>query len=259
MKPWISIWTLPETGARLMLSAAIMTAGCALFSPLVILGPYVTVNPMIGGAVFFGIQWGPAGVAGTGLGILACDALFGFHALTPWRVFAWSTAAAVSMLLWKHEPYGSSRRQHDYSRLHYLLSALPAAWLAAAIESLGADMSKLYPFSYVFSITATHHLLWCGALAPAIFALGFQETGARRWDDVFSSPRAWRVGNVRLLILWIGALGSGISGLILSYWFHGIVPFRPYMLSVTSGPAVYAGVALFICAALAGILSPFSR
>lgn len=246
----------PITWARLLIATLAFGLLQAAGSRLPFIEPFFFIQPAVGLLPFAGAQWGPAGALGALLGLLGADALTGvWTAVSPWRAAGWALGALTCMLLWLSD---SRKAQSGGSRSsswgHYISAALPGVLLAAAVESMGADLSALYPMTYTFSILAIHHTGWALLFSPLVYDGWVKGSHTQHWliragHTPLILPAAGR------LALWVGALGTGAAGLAFSWVFLHMPPFRPYVLGVHSDWKSLAPAFLFFLLWCAGLFS----
>ncbi len=222
------------------------------FAAVEMIPHHLDFDPGVSLVPLAGVFLGASGAWGVGLGSLAADRLLG---LSGWEVvlralalflFALGTrrlwdvslrpdaATAVPAASWGHT-------------LRFLFASWPGCLVASAWGALASELARVYPFAYVVSLLALHHVLFCTLLGlPLYRAMAMLRLPVSGW-----SPGPTRPGAAALIVA--GSVGACVAGLLVSRTFYGIGPLEPFVIGTGTGWGVTAAVIPFLVLQAVGL------
>jgi hypothetical protein len=228
------------------------------FAALPVLPFYLEFNPAIILVPVFAVLWGAPGAFGGALGVLAGDALCGmWNSMTPWRVTGTFLYGLLPWILWESRAVGSRLRKHAASWPHairFLLTAIPGAFLCAAMYGLGSQFNHIYPFGYLSMLTLFHHLFFLLPAGPLLYRFLSREQKNLERD------RSGRSGSVllsrrrALLLMYLGAYGAAPAGWAAEWLIYGRRWNQVHMIGEYSGSLVTGFVWLFLAVLAVGVI-----
>ena len=233
------------------------------FAPVQMMPFYLEFNPGIALIPLAGVFWGPAGVWGAFAATLLGDGLLGMWSeLSIYRATGFFMLALTAQQLW-YEPLVRAQRERKHriawrSTLRFITVAIPGCMISAVWTGLGSELLGLYPFPYLASLVAVHHIALMTLLAPAMYRVMMTKLYPRwgTWQDVMQVNRYAHKGSTRRAVsLWVGSLGGYAAGCFAGASFYQIWPFEPYVLGTTCGVWLRVLVIPFILLHLSGLIS----
>ncbi|HTU01555.1 MAG TPA: QueT transporter family protein [Candidatus Sulfotelmatobacter sp.] len=250
MRELFTMWRHTKMVVLVALTAAVYAAILIPLKGIPLIPGITELRPANAVPVVFSLLFGPAAAWGAAFGNLIADffgtlglgSLFGFvgnffYGLIPYKL--WGKMGPLSV------PGGLEVRS-GRQVVEYLLSALLASGVCAAVIAWGVDLFGLVPFGFLGPIIALNNFAAAAVLGP--FLLWLLYPRAKRWDilwteileadDVSLARRPW----VGVTLMWVGGMGALAAGLVLSTGMRAT--------NVTVGLGVLPFLALFLLGCL---------
>jgi len=249
------MWTKPRLIASFFMALAMIAAPRLLFFFAQPLPYYVQFNPGCAAIPLAGILFGPAGVWGAVAGTILADLMVGLGtALTPFRAMGAGLFALSAALIWNRGKLNDSTAPARQTRpaWRFLGCVLPGMAMDAVWLGFGSEWLRLYPFSYVTTLTLIQH---------AIF-VPFVGIPVMRWLDrqgARISPFTTALSRRGQGLLIASAWGAWLIGSWIAYRRYHIAPLDPFVIGVTDCPVVLAAVLPFLPVQLWACFLPVSR
>jgi len=185
------------------------------------------------------------------------DLLFGVAGpWTPWRVMGAGVAAALAERFWRGGS-GPDAWLGPGALRRFLWVGIPAGCGYAAWVAMGASMSGMYPFGYLYLVTVIPVLWFFLLFAPWVFYVV-----AHHWAPTFGS---WRTvlgrsapapppRRAAAIAMWAGSLAAGPVGILMGVWAYDTPPLPIPMPGARNGWWVWIPVGACLAAAAAGLL-----
>ena len=223
MKEIFTMWRHTQMVVLVALSAAIYAAVLIPFQGFPIVPGYITLRPANAFPVVFGLLFGPAGAWGAAIGNLIGD-FFGtlslgsvggfvgnfFLALLPYKMWSVFFRRDENM----EENVDSGKKFGVYILLVLLTSAV-----CAVIISWWVDLLGLAPFAVFFALIFFNNAVMAGVLGPILLLALYPRV--KRWGLLWTEiiepedASASRLQRTGAILVWVGAIGSVVVGLIL--------------------------------------------
>jgi hypothetical protein len=253
------MWGRPRAVACFLVLTLLAVAARAPFMGTPLLSFYLPLHPGLVLVPAAAVVWGPAAAWAGVASVLLGDRLGGcWTPLTGFRaagVFFWAVAT------WRLAAGARARRRDAPGwplTLYAVLCAAPGALGAAAWTAWGADLLRLYPFPYVVSLEALHHLLFLGVLGPPFFriALRYVARDYGTWDAVVRPGAAPAQAGRGAVVLMVCAPACAVAvGVLAGGLFCRMWPFQAFVLGTSCGWAVNALIVPFLLAAAGAALA----
>lgn len=252
------MWIQPRQVARCMILVLLLILLRLPFAALPVLPFYLEFNPAILMVPVFAVLWGAPAAFGGALGVLGGDALCGmWNSMTPWKVAGTFLYGLLPWMLWESRVLGSRLRKHAVSWPHairFLLTAVPGAFLCAALYGLGSQINHIYPFGYLSMLTLFHHLFFLLPGGPLLYRFLSREPENLK-PDRFSPDRESFFSRRRALLLtYVGACGAAPAGWAAEWLIYGRRWNQVHMIGERSGNLVTAFVWLFLMMLVVGVV-----
>ena len=252
----LRVWAHPGLVVRMFLLTLALVLLRLLFASQDILPGSLPLNPFIGLLFWACIRYGPAGLWGGLISFLIAEALLGSDS-----TFVVFRFIGVLMLCW----YGLRRHRYLCDKgadmmmpgsMLWWVAAIMAAAADASWTAMGAEVLRLYPFAYIWSLVFAHDLIF-------ILLLGFGLTWllgkSAPWTEQLPARTPVRRSKLASTIMHSGTLGAAISGLLITALVYKLSPFRIFMLGDETGMAVAIVPGLFLMLEMIGLLMPDRR
>ena len=223
MKEIFTMWRHTQMVVLVALSAAIYAAVLIPFQGFPIVPGYITLRPANAFPVVFGLLFGPAGAWGAAIGNLIGD-FFGtlslgsvggfvgnfFLALLPYKMWSVFFRRDENM----EENVDSGKKFGVYLLLVLLTSAV-----CAVIISWWVDLLGIAPFAVFFALIFFNNAVMAGVLGPILLLALYPRV--KRWGLLWTEivepedASASRLKRTGAILVWVGAIGSVVVGLIL--------------------------------------------
>lgn len=251
------MWIQPRQVARCAMLVLFLVLLRLPFASLPVLPFYLEFNPAIVMVPVCAVLWGAPGAFGGALGVLAGDALCGmWNSMTPWRAAGTFLYGLLPWMLWESRTWGSRLRKHAVSWPHairFLLTAVPGAFLCAALYGLGSQANHIYPFGYLSMLILVHHLFFLLPAGPILYRFLSQEPENLERDSVVPSGEKFLPRRRALLLIYLGAYGAAPAGWAAEWLIDGRRWNQVHMIGEYSGSLVTGFVCLFLLVLVAGI------
>jgi hypothetical protein len=247
-------------------AAAAMLAARLPFAKAAIIPFYLEFQPAIVLVPLAGIFWGPAGALGVTTASLLGDWLLGYWCvLSPFRAIGVFLFAFSANRLWDfcgaHQGHGLTPRWGHTAR--FVVVAWVGCLVAAAWPAAAADVFGLYPFPYYGALLILHHAVFTTLLGPAFYRVLARDMVPHFgcWRQTMGyTPKRDEVMAVRAVLYHIaGAVGACGLGMLAGGLAYGIWPDRAWVLSTTTGWAVYLVVVPCLILQVGGLFWPRGR
>ena len=251
MVAWFAITTLLLLGSRVLFMRAQIIPYVLEFQPAVFI--------VLAAAAF----WGPAGVWAAVLASLAGDYLTGlWGAATIYRTIGWFLFALSVQRAWCYWEVRAHEWPEETPTRSYAVrlfaASIPGCFIYATWQGFGAESLKLYPYTYIATLSLVHNLIFCAVFSAVCCSFFVRRSNPRSgtwhdamqtdFDDVSFSRRG-------VLLLLCGSLGAYLIGLFASGFYYGIWPNHATVIGLASGAAVVVLVGPFLLLQFAGVFS----
>ncbi|MBU1909609.1 MAG: hypothetical protein KJ726_06160, partial [Verrucomicrobia bacterium] len=224
MPPRLPSLLNPRVWTHFLAAAAAQLLALLLFSRLQLIPHHLDFNPGIVLTPLAGILFGPAGVWSAMAAALAGNWLLG--TLSGLSIFQGAGLAVFAWTAWRLWDTVSESGASWGRAAFFVLICVPGALAAAAWHALGSEMLRLYPYAYIVSVAAAHHLVFCALLGPPLILFTAR----------FECPRAPPTNPSRALVIAGSAMAAAFLGVGVSRRVYGIGPFEPFVLGLHAGP-----------------------
>jgi energy-coupling factor transport system substrate-specific component len=236
------MWNYSTMVVLTVLTAGIFAAILIPFKGIPLIPGLTELRPANVIPVVFGLLFGPAGAWGAAFGNLIGDffgtlgigSFFGF-----WGNFL---AAYLTYKLWGDRPLEALSRQLP----RFISAVVLGAWACALVIGFGVEIFKLLPFSVIAVAVFINNAVIALILGPLLLKLLAPRVS--RWDLAWTEqmdPEDRLPGPARplgLILVWLGAGGGFLSGLVLGL---GLV-------IIPGLPSLYLTLVPFLAILLAG-------
>ena len=223
MKEVFTMWRHTQMVVLVALSAAIYAAVLIPFKGFPLVPGYIELRPANAFPIVFGLLFGPAGAWGAAIGNLIGD-FFGtlslgsvggfvgnfFLAFLPYKMWSVFFRRDENM----EENVDSGKKFGVYILLVLLTSAV-----CAVIISWWVDLLGLAPFAVFFALIFFNNAVMAGVLGPILLLALYPRV--KRWGLLWTEiiepedASASRLQRTGAILVWVGAIGSVVVGLIL--------------------------------------------
>ena len=229
LRPLLVMWTQPRMIAWLVVTVLMVLLPRLIFSGAYVVPYVIPFDPGLAFVPVSAIFFGPAGVWGSAMACVLGDLLTGtWGGLRVFRAVGWFLAA------WLVSQLGRSLREKPSlgefsSWVKFVWVTVLAAIIASAWNALGAETTRLYPFSYTFLVSILHHLVFLcgfGFLVFQFMAPGMKDRDIEWESALYFTDRVLPPFSLMFIILFGSSalLCSGAWGLALMYGYHPLHP-----------------------------------
>ena len=262
MKEIYTMWKYNNMVALTVLCAGVYMLFMLPFKSLQFIPGFSEFRPATLFPVLFGLLFGPAGAWGSALGNLAGD-FFGTFSIGSIFGFAGNFLYAyIPYKIWRRQKF---RHDNDMSPtinsarklVKFGATSVTSSIACAVVIAWGLDALRLVPFAALSTVISLNNIMITLLLGPIILPVIYRRVkkAGLLYTDIMDPQDISRPnpGKISIFMIYTGALGGFVSGLVISLVFTGQVMVGSSLSTSGSGSLIVEiGVLPFLVVLLYG-------